>query len=88
MQIHGASHVHGPQSLQGPHAPRSTQSTSPARSTGVDQLDLSAEALAASQAGDVRTDLVARIKGEIAAGQYESPEKLGMAVDRLLDELG
>ena len=35
----------------------------------------------------VRADLVARAKAEIEAGTYETPERIDVAVDRLLDDL-
>ena len=88
MHIHGASHVHGPHGLGGPHSPRQAQSSQPTRPLAVDQLDISPEAAAASESGDVRADLVSRIKGEIAAGTYETADKLDHAVSRLLDEIG
>jgi negative regulator of flagellin synthesis FlgM len=37
---------------------------------------------------DVRQDVVARIRAEIASGTYETEEKLNLAVERLLDEIG
>ncbi len=36
---------------------------------------------------EVRTDLVARVRREIAAGTYDTPEKWEAALDRLLDQL-
>jgi len=36
---------------------------------------------------EVRRELVQRVKAEIAAGNYETPEKLRLAVERLLEEL-
>jgi flagellar biosynthesis anti-sigma factor FlgM len=36
---------------------------------------------------DVRVDKVAEIKAQIAAGTYETDEKLEAAADKLLDEL-
>lgn len=36
---------------------------------------------------DVRAELVARVKAEVEAGTYETPERIEIAVDRLLDEL-
>lgn len=36
---------------------------------------------------DVRADLVARVKQEIKAGTYETPEKIDIAVEKLLDDL-
>ena len=35
----------------------------------------------------VRTELVQRVKAEIEAGTYETPEQLEVTVDRLMDEL-
>jgi anti-sigma28 factor (negative regulator of flagellin synthesis) len=35
----------------------------------------------------IRTDLVERIRREIADGTYETPEKWDIALDRLLDRL-
>jgi anti-sigma28 factor (negative regulator of flagellin synthesis) len=50
-----------------------------------DQIDLWARK--ASDLPGVRTELVKRIRAEIEAGTYETPEKLERAVERLLDEL-
>ena len=92
MDIQGSTHVHGPHALRGPHTPPaakppSSQPTSPASG---DQLEISAAAEAAIQAeehGEIRHDIVARLKREIQQGTYETPEKLDQALDRLLDEL-
>ena len=35
---------------------------------------------------DVRTELVQRVKAELAAGTYETPEKIDIAAERLMDE--
>ncbi|HJT75885.1 MAG TPA: flagellar biosynthesis anti-sigma factor FlgM [Gemmataceae bacterium] len=35
----------------------------------------------------VRTELVERVRREIAAGTYDTPEKWALALDRLLDRL-
>jgi anti-sigma28 factor (negative regulator of flagellin synthesis) len=40
-----------------------------------------------SELPQVRTELVDKIRAEIAAGKYESPEKLDVAVENLLDDL-
>jgi negative regulator of flagellin synthesis FlgM len=89
MQIYGPSHVHGPHQLQGPHWNRPAAPAAEAPST-VDQVDISPAAEAAVQASEtgIRADLVARVRGEIAAGTYETAEKLDAAVDRLLNEIG
>jgi negative regulator of flagellin synthesis FlgM len=92
MQIYGPSHVHGPHQLQGPHWNRpAAPATEASPPSTVDQVDISpaAEAAAqASEAGGIRADLVARVRSEIAAGTYETPDKIAAAVDRLLNELG
>ncbi|MCE5279883.1 MAG: flagellar biosynthesis anti-sigma factor FlgM [Planctomycetaceae bacterium] len=36
---------------------------------------------------EVRTELIARVKEEIAAGTYETPERIDAAVERLLADL-
>lgn len=35
----------------------------------------------------IRMDLVQRVKAEIAAGTYETPERIDATVDRLMEEL-
>ena len=52
----------------------------------VDQLDISAEAQMMSQTNEIRGDRVADIRAQIANGQYETPEKINTALDRMLDE--
>lgn len=89
MQVYGPSHLHGAQPLQGPHWNRPTAPASNAQ--GADQVNISAAAEAAMSAGepgDVRADLVARVRSEIAAGTYETPTKLASAIDQLLNEIG
>ena len=62
-------------------SPAETNSAAP-----VDQLDISAEAQMLSQTGDIRSDRVAGLRAQIATGQYETPEKIDAAVERMLDE--
>jgi negative regulator of flagellin synthesis FlgM len=89
MHIHGTNNLHGPQALQGPHWNRPA---APARGAQpADQVDISPAAEAAMHAAngeDFRADLVARIRSEIAAGTYETPGKLAVAVEQLFDEIG
>ncbi len=91
MQIHGLSHVHGPHALKGPYSNHSigARPTDRTNASG-DQFEISAAAEAAAQAaenGDLRADLVSRVRNEIAAGTYETPGKLEAAVERLLDDI-
>ena len=93
MEIQGISQIHGPHGIQGPH---SNRGAAPLRQNNVspssgDQLDISPAAEAAIEAteiGENRSDLVARLRREIADGTYETSDKLAMALDGLLDELG
>lgn len=59
-------------------------------SRGSDQVDLSSTARIFAQLNDttgVRQELVARIREEIEAGTYETPEKLDAAVEGLAQDL-
>ena len=91
MQIHGPSQIHG---LKGPHTSPSSGVRASRPSAGpanTDQVDISPAAEAAASAvagGTVRDDLVSRVRSEIAAGTYETPEKLDAALDRFLNEIG
>ena len=95
MRVDGYTQVHGPQGIRPPHhrpIPDATGATQPSRSAGpVDRLEISPaaqEAVRAAEVGDVRQDLVANIRRQIAEGTYETPEKLSRALEGLLDEIG
>ncbi len=36
---------------------------------------------------DVRAELVEKVKTEIASGEYETPQRIELTIDRLMDEL-
>ena len=88
MQIYGPSQVHGSQPLKGPHGSRSA--AGPDRAQGGDEVSISAAADAAVSAADggIRTELVSRVRDQIAAGTYESADKLDAAINNMLDSLG
>lgn len=92
MNIQGPSSVHGIQGVKGPHSSHRSNGTksTPSTSGPADQLDISPAGEAAAQAaeGGIRSDLVARVRSEIANGTYETPDKLDAALDGLLNELG
>jgi negative regulator of flagellin synthesis FlgM len=92
MYIYGTSQIHAAQPLAAPHRMAPAQATSsPYSTSGVDQLDISPEADFVAQARelpDIREDRVASIREQIRSGSYETPEKLDMALSRLLDEIG
>ena len=54
-----------------------------------DSVTLSIDAVrSAESAGEIRFDRVQAIRTAIAEGTYETPEKLDLAMERLLDRLG
>jgi negative regulator of flagellin synthesis FlgM len=90
MYIYGTSHVHAAQPLAAPHRTAPAQAASSPYSSGIDQLDISPQADFVAQARDlpeIREDRVASIREQIKSGTYETPEKLDMALNRLLDEI-
>ncbi|MFP4145727.1 MAG: flagellar biosynthesis anti-sigma factor FlgM [Phycisphaeraceae bacterium] len=71
-------------------AARAYQNTPRPERGGQDQVDFSSEAQLLSRLKNmstVRHDLVDRVKAEIQAGTYETPEKLESAVEAMLDDL-
>jgi len=99
MNIWGVTTTQGSQglnALKGVEAAQASQSIAEQASTvqqGVgevhDSVTLSVDAVrAAESAGDIRFDRVNAIKAAIADGSYETPEKLDLALERLLDRLG
>ena len=93
--------ISGNFSVSGVDAARTAGRTPPAQSatasaatitTPVDQLDLSPEALSSASSqpsGEVfRSDKVASLREAIAQGNYDTDEKLSVALDKLLDQLG
>jgi negative regulator of flagellin synthesis FlgM len=91
MQVNGPSHIHGAQPLSGPHRiqPAEFQPATD-RISFSDEIHISPEAELISrirEMPEIRADVVARVKSEIQAGTYETPHRLDLAMDRLLDEL-
>lgn len=70
--------------------PSTPTESAPTTSRRPDTVDLSEQARyldALRENADVRVDLVQRIRAEIAAGSYESFDKLDKAVDGLIEDL-
>ncbi|MGI9446841.1 MAG: flagellar biosynthesis anti-sigma factor FlgM [Pirellulales bacterium] len=92
MNISGVSSTHGSASVNSVQGIEATESTAKTQSEGLtevhDNISLSVDAVqAAETVGDVRLDRVNSIRAAIADGSYETPEKLDVAIDRLLDRL-
>jgi negative regulator of flagellin synthesis FlgM len=92
MEIYGPGYLDGPQSIKPPHRTRAAEPQPPADGLhGPDSVELSHEAEVVGRVQDVpdiRADRIAQIRAEIAAGTYETDQKLDVAVGRLLDEIG
>ena len=68
---------------------RSIPTEAGAKPAATDRLELSglSSLLKTAQKNDIRADKVAEMKAAIAAGTYETDEKLDIATDKLLDDL-
>ncbi len=93
MQIYGPTHLHGSQGIRAPHTTQPTKPSAPASASQPiqDELQLSDTAQTLdSQNGlsGIRMDRVNEIRAQIADGSYETAEKMNIALDRLLDEIG
>jgi negative regulator of flagellin synthesis FlgM len=92
MQIYGPSQLHGPQGINAPHGARPAQPTTrPEAPQIADEVNISEAAQLVEQVQqlpDIRADRVAAVRQQIAAGTYETGDKLSAAVERLLDEIG
>ena len=92
MQIQGTNRIHSPQGTGAPHFSTKTAGTQSTGAAGkADRVEISpaaSAALEAAEGGKVRTDLVNLIRGQIAAGTYDTPEKMNAAMERLLDQMG
>ena len=94
MNIFGVFSTHGSQGLnavKGVEAAQSSQAAAAQQGVGEvhDSVTLSVEGVRAADASaDIRFDRVNAIRAAIADGSYETPEKLDLALERLLDRLG
>ena len=96
MQISGNFSVSGADAARNAgrnNAPTQTAAAATSQiSTPADQLDLSPEALSSSSSqasGELfRSDKVASLREAIAQGNYDTDEKLSVALDKMLDQLG
>jgi len=92
MQIYGPSQLHGPQSIAAPHGARPAQPmVRPEAAQIADEVDISEAARLVEQTQlmpDIRQDRVDAVRRQIAEGVYETSDKLDVALERLLDEIG
>lgn len=95
LAVHGTHNMAGAHRAASTSTPRETMA--PRETVSIpfptrDEVTLSPEALLSqaagaettSPSGPIRFDLVNRIRAEIAAGTYDTPDKLSSALDRML----
>lgn len=91
MQINGPGPINNVSSVKPTGRAQNAQASQSSSSIDTnDELTLSSEAqaLTAASTEEVRYDKVSQIRQQIADGSYETAEKLDVALDRLLDQLG
>ena len=85
-------------SVHPPHGTQGIGSVGPARPKSAatqaanisDTVEISTAGMLAAKLhgpAGVRTDLVQRVKDQIAAGTFETPDRIDATVDRLMEEL-
>ena len=92
MEVTGPGPIQRSFPIQRPQAVtnKPTQQASSLPQSPQDEVEISplAQKLQSlAQTGELRAARLAQIKAAIEAGEYETPDKLEAAVDRLLDEL-
>jgi negative regulator of flagellin synthesis FlgM len=91
MEIYGAGGTQGPQPIYprlaayGLDAGQTVNAGAPRDHVDISPLGQMLDGI--DRLPDIRHDKVDEIRRQIAADAYESPEKLELAVDRMLDEL-
>jgi negative regulator of flagellin synthesis FlgM len=91
MQIYGPNSMHGIQHINPPHT--SHANTAPQRASAPatdDQVEISQLGQLLDQVRDlpeIRQDRVAALRQAIADGTYDTPERMDVALSRLLDEI-
>jgi len=90
--IHQVNGVHGaaaakPVEPAGVVPPSATPTPPPAIADVVEISQVAKLAALVQQIPDIRVELIRRVKAEIAAGVYETPERLEIALDKLMDDL-
>jgi negative regulator of flagellin synthesis FlgM len=92
MHIYGPSQLHGAQQIGAPHGPRAAQPMCRPEALQIaDEVDISEAARLVEQVHqlpETREDRVEAVRRQIAAGTYETSDKMNVAVERLLDEIG
>jgi negative regulator of flagellin synthesis FlgM len=86
MQIRPTQTIHTTQSINLPTRNVTERASS---ALPVDRVEISTEArlLETQSTANARAERIAEIRAQIAQGQYETPEKLEIAISRMFDEI-
>ena len=90
MEIQGPGGVSGPNRLEPHHVPLQGSDSTGELGPILDRVEISEQAKLLeklSQIPAVRMDRLQELKRLIEAGEYETPEKVEVAVTKLLEEL-
>lgn len=91
MEITGAGGISGPRRIQNKKIEAASPADAPAAAgPGADKVELSDASRflqGLERIPSVRLDKIRELRMQIEAGQYESPEKLSKAIDKLLEDL-
>ena len=97
MEITNLSHIQSSLNVQGLQrsssgssgieSVRSTETLKDSISFSDEALRLSAVTETSTESTKIRFDLVNRIKAEIAAGTYDTPEKMDIALERMANRI-
>jgi negative regulator of flagellin synthesis FlgM len=91
MEIHGAGGTQGPQPIYprlaafDVEAGQSVHAGAPRDHVEISPLGRMLDGI--SRLPEIRHEKVEEIRGQIASGVYETPEKLELALDRMIDEM-
>ena len=90
MQIYGTSQLHGAQPINAPHAQRAADVQGSATRSGRQSRHFAGRRFGQPVERDPRHSPGpgSALKAAIAGGTYETADKLGGPLDRLLDEIG
>jgi negative regulator of flagellin synthesis FlgM len=91
MYVHGTGYIHGPQPLGAPHRVGQAPAGAGPTTSSADRVEFSQQAdliSRVSELPDIREGRVAELKRQIASGAYDTDQKLDIALDRMLEEIG
>ncbi len=89
-QLHGIGGNFVPPNLPGPGPAGAREVSNSHVNDDLDRVEISDLARMMGKIGqlpDIRHDKVAQVRAQIDAGTYDSPQKLDIAVDRLISDL-